>query len=84
MLTDPLFRVVNAAYFVAFFGLAARGRRGARLAGPGGWHLGVVGFAAALLGILNLGGNMWFEGFAALVAGQVVPQAFAPRRSRTC
>ncbi len=61
MLTDPLFRVVNAAYFVAFFGLlavVAVHAWQARYAGT----FGVVGFGAALLGILNLGGNMWFEG----------------------
>ena len=62
--TDPLFRFVGVA-FAALFSLlvltaVALHARQATTAG----RLGTVGLCAAIVGSVNLGGNMWFEAFA--------------------
>ncbi len=72
MLADPTFRVVNLAYAAAFSGLAiaacAAYDRQAREAG----RFGLVALCAAIIGTVNLGANMWFEGFAVpWLAGEV-------------
>src|SRR5215218_11123206 len=64
MLADPIFRVVNLAYAAAFSGLAiaacAAYDKQAREAGT----FGLVALCAAIVGTVNLGADMWFEGFA--------------------
>ena len=72
MLADPTFRVVNLAYAAAFPGLAiaacAAYDKQAREAG----RFGLVALCAAIIGTVNLGANMWFEGFAVpWLAGEV-------------
>ena len=72
MLADPTFRVVNLAYAAAFSGLAiaacAAYDKQARAAGT----FGLVALCAAIIGTVNLGANMWFEGFAVpWLAGEV-------------
>jgi hypothetical protein len=81
MLADPLFRVFNAAYFFAFCGLmiglvAVYGRQ-AREAG----RFGVVGFCAAVVGTMTMGGDMWFDGFASPWLAEVLPQAFTAEKT---
>jgi hypothetical protein len=81
MLTDPTFRIFNAAYFFAFVGLAiGLVALYARHAGRSGW-LGTFGFLAALVGTMVQGGNMWFDGFAAPWLAEVVPQAFTAEKT---
>jgi hypothetical protein len=74
MLADPTFRVVNLAYAAAFSGLAiaacAAYDRQAREAG----RFGLVALCAAIIGTVNLGANMWFEGFAVPWLAGEVPQ----------
>ena len=64
MLADPTFRGVNLAYAAAFSGLAiaacAAYDKQARAAGT----FGLGALCAAIIGTVNLGANMWFEGFA--------------------
>jgi hypothetical protein len=81
MLTSPVFRVFNAAYFFAFVGLAigliaVHSRLGSRT----GW-LGTLGFLAALVGTMTQGGNMWFDGFASPWLAEVLPQAFTAEKT---
>ena len=81
MLTDPTFRVFNAAYFFAFAGLAiglvaVRARHADRSG-----RLGTFGFLAALVGTMTQGGNMWFDGFAAPWLAEVVPHAFTAEKT---
>ena len=80
-LADPLFQAINATYFFALCGLAialvAVHAWQARAAGI----LGVLGFCAALVGIMNLGGNMWFEGFVGAWVVQVAPQTLVAEKS---
>jgi hypothetical protein len=76
MLADPTFRVVNLAYAAAFSGLAiaacAAYDRQAREAG----RFGLVALCAAIIGTVNLGANMWFEGFAVpWLAGRGTPNS---------
>jgi hypothetical protein len=42
---------------------------------------GAVGLCAAIIGALNLGGNMWFEGFAAPWLAEVDPQVFTAEKT---
>jgi hypothetical protein len=74
MEADPTFRGVNLAYAAAFSGLAiaacAAYDRQARAAGT----FGLVGLCAAIIGTVNLGANMWFEGFAVPWLAGEVPQ----------
>jgi hypothetical protein len=81
LLRDPLFRVVNAAYFFAFVGLvlalvAVHGRQ-ARAAGA----FGVAGFCAAILGTMTMGGDMWFDAFASPWLAEVAPQVFTAEKT---
>ena len=73
MMTDPLFRVFNAAYAVAFplllIALVALYWRQASQAGL----FGAVAFCTALTGTVGLGGDMWFEGFAVPWLAEVAP-----------
>jgi hypothetical protein len=81
MLTDPVFRFFNAAYFFVFCGLlisliAVYGRQ-AREAGT----FGLVGFCAAIVGTMAMGGDMWFDGFASPWLAEVLPQAFTAEKA---
>jgi hypothetical protein len=78
---DPVFRVVNAAYFVAFVGLAIGlvAVHGATAERTG--RFGLVAFLVALAGTMAQGGNMWFDGFAAPWLADVAPQVFTAERS---
>jgi hypothetical protein len=81
MLADPTFRGVNLAYAVAFSGLAiaacAAYDKQARQAGM----FGLVAFCAAIVGTVNLGANMWFEGFAVPWLAGVVPQILTAEKT---
>jgi hypothetical protein len=81
MLADPIFRVVNLAYAAAFSGLAiaacAAYDKQARQAGT----FGLVGLCAAIVGTVNLGANMWFEGFAVPWLADVVPQILTAEKT---
>ena len=73
MVTDPLFMVVSAAYFVAFplllIALVALYWRQAGRAGL----FGAVAFCTALVGTVALAGDMWFDAFAVPWLVQVAP-----------
>ena len=81
MVADPTFRGVNLAYAAAFSGLAiaacAAYDRQAREAGM----FGLVAFCAAIIGTVNLGANMWFEGFAVPWLAGVVPQVLTAEKT---
>ena len=81
MLADPIFRVLNLAYAAAFSGLAiaacAAYDKQARAAGT----FGLVALCAAMVGTVNLGANMWFEGFAAPWLADVVPQVLIAEKT---
>ena len=83
MMADPLFRVANGAYFVAFIGLAiALVALHERLALRYGRY-GLIAFLAALVGTMTQGGNMWFDGFAAPWLAEVAPQVFDAEKTIT-
>jgi hypothetical protein len=81
MVADPLFRVLNLAYAAAFSGLAiaacAAYDKQAREAGT----FGLVALCAAIIGTVNLGANMWFEGFAVPWLAGVVPQILTAEKT---
>jgi hypothetical protein len=81
MEADPVFRVVNLAYAAAFSGLAiaafAAYDKQAREAGM----FGLVALCAAIVGTVNLGANMWFEGFAVPWLADVVPQVLTVEKT---
>jgi hypothetical protein len=81
MLADPIFRVLNLAYAAAFSGLAiaacAAYDKQARAAGT----FGLVALCAAMVGTVNLGANMWFEGFAVPWLADVVPQVLIAEKT---
>ena len=81
MLADPTFRVVNLAYAAAFSGLAiaacAAYDKQAREAGT----FGLVALCAAIIGTVNLGANMWFEGFAVPWLAGEVPQILTAEKT---
>jgi hypothetical protein len=83
MMADPLFQVVNAAYFVTFFGLAVALVALYALLGPRAGRFGLVAFLTALAGTLTQGGNMWFEGFAVPWLAQVAPSVFTAEKTIT-
>lgn len=81
MVADPLYRVVNLAYAAAFSGLAiaacAAYDRQAREAGT----FGLVALCAAIVGTVNLGADMWFEGFAVPWLAGEVPQILTAEKT---
>ena len=81
MVADPLFRVLNLAYAAAFSGLAiaacAAYDKQAREAGT----FGLVALCAAIIGTVNLGANMWFEGFAVPWLAGEVPQILTAEKT---
>ena len=81
MLADPIFRVLNLAYAAAFSGLAiaacAAYDKQSREAGM----FGLVAFCAAMIGTVNLGANMWFEGFAVPWLADVVPEVLTAEKT---
>ena len=81
MVADPLYRVVNLAYAAAFSGLAiaacAAYDKQAREAG----RFGLVALCAAIIGTVNLGANMWFEGFAVPWLAGEVPQILTAEKT---
>ena len=81
MLADPIFRGLSLAYAAAFSGLAiaacAAYDKQARQAGT----LGLVALCAAIIGTVNLGANMWFEGFAAPWLADEVPQILTAEKT---
>jgi hypothetical protein len=75
MMRETPFQVTNALYFVVFIGLVlALVSVYLRYAGRTG-ALGVAGFCAALVGTMDMAGNMWFDGFAAPWIADVAPAA---------
>ena len=81
MLADPIFRGLSLAYAVAFSGLAiaacAAYDKQARQAGT----FGLVALCAAIIGTVNLGADMWFEGFAVPWLADVVPQVLTAEKT---
>jgi hypothetical protein len=81
MLADPIFRGRSLAYAAAFSGLAiaacAAYDKQARQAGT----FGLVALCAAIIGTVNLGANMWFEGFAVPWLAGVVPQILTAEKT---
>ncbi len=75
MMRQTPFQLANAFYFVVFIGLmlalVAVYMRYADSAGG----LGVVGFCAALIGTMDMAGNMWFDGFAGPWIAETAPDA---------
>src|SRR5690349_9072307 len=64
MMRQAPFQVTNALYWVVFIGLTlALVSVYFRLGGRAG-RLGAAGFCIALVGTLDMAGNMWFDGFA--------------------
>ena len=75
-LRDPVYLAGGIIYFVAFGGLlislSAAYRRQEQEAGL----FGLIGFAAATIGTMFMGGDLWFETFAVPWLGDVAPEAF--------
>ena len=75
MMRQTPFQLANAFYFVVFIGLmlalVSVYMRYADSAGA----LGVVGFCAALIGTMDMAGNMWFDGFAGPWIAETAPDA---------
>jgi hypothetical protein len=73
---NPAYLAGGVIYLLAFGGLlislAAAHQRQAEAAGL----LGLVGFAAAIVGTLFLAGDLWFETFAVPWLGDVAPDVF--------
>jgi hypothetical protein len=83
MMADPVFRVANGAYFLAFVGLAiALFALHEHLAAHYGRY-GLIAFLVAFVGTMTQGGNMWFDGFAAPWLAEVAPQVFAAEKTIT-
>ncbi|MBT2547739.1 hypothetical protein [Arthrobacter sp. ISL-65] len=75
MMRQAPFQVTNALYWVVFVPLTlALVCVYFRLAGRAG-GLGAVGFCFALVGTLDMAGNMWFDGFAGPWITDVAPGA---------
>jgi hypothetical protein len=75
MMRQAPFQVTNALYWVVFIGLvlalvSVYFRLGGRARG-----LGAVAFCFALVGTLDMAGNMWFDGFAAPWIAETAPVA---------
>ncbi len=75
MMRQELFQLANALYWVVFIGLvlalvSVYFRLGGRAGG-----MGAVAFCFALVGTLDMAGNMWFDGFAAPWIADVAPGA---------
>ncbi len=81
MVTDPLFMVVSAAYFIAFplllIALVALYGRQAERAG----RFGAIAFCTALIGTVALAGDMWFDAFAVPWLVQVAPAVVSADRA---
>ena len=81
MMTDPIFVVFSAAYFMAFplllIALVALYWRQAGQAGV----FGAVAFCTALTGTVALAGDMWFDAFAVPWLVQVAPAVVGADRS---
>lgn len=81
MVTDPVFMVISAAYFVAFplllIALVALYWRQAGQAGL----FGAVAFCTALVGTVALAGDMWFDAFAVPWLVQVAPAVVSADRT---
>jgi len=81
MVTDPVFMVVSAAYFVAFpLLLIALVALYGRQAGQAGLF-GAVAFCTALVGTVALAGDMWFDAFAVPWLVQVPPAVVSADRT---
>jgi len=80
MMADPLFRVANGAYFVAFIGLAIALVALHERFAPRFGRYGLIAFLVAFAGTMTQGGNMWFDGFAAPWLAEVAPQVFSTLR----
>ena len=80
-MSDPLFQAFNAGYALAFpllvLALVGLYWRQAREAG----RFGAIAFCAATAGTVLLGGDMYFEGFAAPWLTRVAPDLLTIERS---
>ena len=82
-MADPLFRVANGAYFVAFIGFAIALVALHERFAPRFGRYGLIAFLVAFAGTMTQGGNMWFDGFAAPWIAEVAPQVFAAEKTIT-
>ena len=75
LLADPIYVTAGVVYFLSFclllLAIVAVYVRQARE--PSAWW--DIGAGAALVGIMNLGGNFWFEGFVTPWLAAVAPEA---------
>jgi hypothetical protein len=83
MMADPSFRLANAAYFVAFVGLAVGLIALHERLAPRIGRFGLAAFLVALAGTMTQGGNMWFDGFAGPWLAEVAPQAIDSEKTIT-
>jgi hypothetical protein len=83
MMADPVFRVFNGAYFVAFIGLAVALIAVYAYLPPRAGRLGLLAFLVALVGTMTQGGNMWFDGFAVPWLAEVAPEVFTAEKTIT-
>ena len=75
MMRETPFQVTNALYFVVFIGLLlALVSVYLRYHAEAG-ALGAVAFCFALVGTMDMAGNMWFDGFAGPWIADVAPEA---------
>jgi hypothetical protein len=75
MMRDTPFQVTNALYFVVFIGLLlALVSVYLRFHADAG-ALGAVAFCFAVVGTIDMAGNMWFDGFAGPWITEVAPEA---------
>jgi hypothetical protein len=75
MMRETPFQVTNALYFVVFIGLLlALVSVYLRFHADAG-ALGAVAFCFALVGTMDMAGNMWFDGFAGPWIADVAPEA---------
>lgn len=75
MMRQTPFVVANALYWVVFVGLVLALVSVYLRYAPHTGGLGAVGFCFALVGTLDMAGNMWFDGFAAPWIADVAPGA---------
>ncbi|QCO97197.1 hypothetical protein FCN77_05000 [Arthrobacter sp. 24S4-2] len=72
MMRETPFQMANALYFVVFIGLLVCVYL--RFHADAG-ALGAVAFCFALVGTMDMAGNMWFDGFAGPWIADVAPEA---------
>jgi hypothetical protein len=75
MMRETPFQVTNALYFVVFIGLLLALVSVYLRHHADAGTLGAVAFCFALVGTMDMAGNMWFDGFAGPWIADVAPEA---------